>query len=106
MTAQLEASIAYQAIPIPVFIGKTLTAFAVRSRLLKDNLHDHDIQNTQAGTHDGCLWSIAGDSYVMLHTVDPFPLGDLLSMPGDVLQHSWTRGYRLDSQVRPLQVKS
>ena len=33
MTAQLEASAAYQAIPIPVFAGQTLTAFAVRSRL-------------------------------------------------------------------------
>jgi hypothetical protein len=30
MTAQLEASAAYQAIPIPVFTGRTLTAFAVR----------------------------------------------------------------------------
>ena len=30
MTAQLEASMAYQAIPIPVFTGRTLTAFAVR----------------------------------------------------------------------------
>ena len=30
MTAQLEASAAYQAIPIPVFTGQTLTAFAVR----------------------------------------------------------------------------
>lgn len=35
MTAQLEASAAYQAIPIPVFAGQTLTAFAVRSRLLR-----------------------------------------------------------------------
>ena len=30
MTAQLEASAAYQAVPIPVFTGRTLTAFAVR----------------------------------------------------------------------------
>lgn len=33
MTAQLEASVAYQAISIPVFTGQTLTAFTVRSRL-------------------------------------------------------------------------
>ena len=34
MTAQLEASAAYQVIPFPVFTsGQTLTAFAVRSRL-------------------------------------------------------------------------
>ncbi len=54
---------------------------------------------TQAGTHDGRLWSVAGDSYGMLHTFDPSSLGDLLSMPSHVLQHSWSRGYRLDSQV-------
>jgi hypothetical protein len=34
MTAQLEASVAYQAIPFPAFAaGQTLTAFAVRSRV-------------------------------------------------------------------------
>lgn len=80
MTAQLEASAAYQAIPIPVFTGQTLTAFA-------------------AGTHDGRVWSIAGDSYGVLHTFDPSPSGDFLSMPGHALQHSWTRAYHLDSQI-------
>ncbi|KAF8478108.1 hypothetical protein DFH94DRAFT_81016 [Russula ochroleuca] len=80
MTAQLEASAAYQAIPIPVFTGRTLTAFA-------------------AGVHDGRIWSIAGDSYGVLHAFDPSPPEDLLSMPSHVLQHSWTRKYRLDSQI-------
>jgi hypothetical protein len=58
-----------------------------------------DILNAQAGAYDGRIWSIAGDSYGVLHTFDPSPPGDLLSMPSHVLQHSWTRDYRLDSQV-------
>lgn len=99
MTAQLEASVAYQAIPIPVFSGKTLTAFAVRSRNFGEILHDLDIHNIQAGTYDGRIWSIAGDSYGVLHTFDPSSPEDLLSTPSHVLQHSWTRDYRLDSQV-------
>ncbi len=72
-----------------------------RQRLLcaldsQDNLHNHDIYSTQAGTHDSHLRTMASD---MLHTFDPSSLGDLLSMPSHVLQHSWFRGYRLDSQV-------
>ncbi|KAH9997926.1 hypothetical protein BJV77DRAFT_982268 [Russula vinacea] len=80
MTAQVEASAAYQAISIPVFTGRTLTAFA-------------------AGTHDGRIWSIAGDSDGVLHAFDPSSPEDLLSMPSQVLQHSRTREYRLDSQI-------
>ncbi|KAI0004549.1 hypothetical protein BJV74DRAFT_881139 [Russula compacta] len=80
MTAQLEASTAYQAIPIPVFTGQTVTAFS-------------------AGNYDGHVWSVAGDSYGILHTFDPSPCGNLLSIPSHVLQHSWTRGYRLESPV-------
>jgi len=99
MTAQLEASVAYQAIHIPVFTGRTLTAFAVGSRNLSENLHDLDIHNIQAGTHDGRIWSIAGDSYGVLHTSDSSSPEDLLSIPSHVLQHSWTREYCLDSDV-------
>lgn len=100
MTAQLEASVAYQAIPIPVFTGRTLTAFAVRSRNFQEISHGPDINtNIQAGTYDGRIWSTAGDSYGVLHTFDPSSPEDLLSTPSHVLQHSWTREYRLDSQV-------
>ena len=58
-----------------------------------------DIHNAQAGAHDGLIWSIAGDSYGVLHSFDPTPPGDLLSIPSHVLQHSWSREHRLDSQV-------
>jgi hypothetical protein len=53
----------------------------------------------QAGTYDGRMWSIAGDSYGVLHTFDPSSPEELLSIPSHVLQHSWTREYCLDSQV-------
>ncbi|KAF8501025.1 quinon protein alcohol dehydrogenase-like superfamily, partial [Russula emetica] len=52
-----------------------------------------------AGTYGGRLWSIAGDSYGVLHTFDPSSPEDLLSIPSHVLQHSWNREYCLDSQI-------
>ena len=61
--------------------------------------HDPGIHNLQAGTYDGRIWSIAGDSYGVLHTFDPSSPEDLLSIPSHVLQHSWTREFCLDSQV-------
>lgn len=61
--------------------------------------HDPDIHIIQAGTYDGRIWSIAGDSYGDLHTFDHSSPEDLLSMPSHVLQHLWTRRHRLGSQV-------
>lgn len=45
MTAQVEASAAYQAITIPVFTGRTLTVFAVRIRPLRKFYVTFDIYN-------------------------------------------------------------
>ncbi|KAI9443186.1 hypothetical protein H4582DRAFT_1166474 [Lactarius indigo] len=61
MTAQLAATRAYQAIPVPVYPGQTLTAFA-------------------AGTYDSKVWALAGDSYGVIHAFDPSPIGDFLSI--------------------------
>ncbi|KAH9980307.1 WD40-repeat-containing domain protein [Lactifluus volemus] len=80
MTAQLEATIAHQAIPVTICAGQTLTAFA-------------------AGTFDGHVWSTAGDCYGVLHTSDLSPANDFLSIPSDLLQHSWNRGYHLESWI-------
>ncbi|KAI9465522.1 hypothetical protein BJY52DRAFT_587734 [Lactarius psammicola] len=80
MTAQFAATRAYQAIPISVYTGQTLTAFA-------------------AGTNDSKVWSLAGDSYGVIHAFDPSPITDFLSVPEHTLQRSWTRGYQLDSHI-------
>ncbi|KAI0251976.1 hypothetical protein BJV78DRAFT_382540 [Lactifluus subvellereus] len=80
MTTQLEATTAHQAIPIPIYTGQSLTAFA-------------------AGTYDDRIWSIAGDSYGVLHTFDPSPSGDFLSVSKHLLEYSWTRGYQLESWI-------
>ncbi|KAH9049945.1 hypothetical protein EDB84DRAFT_846641 [Lactarius hengduanensis] len=61
MSAQLAATRAYQAIPVPVYPGQTLTAFA-------------------AGTSEGKVWSLAGDSYGVIHAFDPSPISDFLSI--------------------------
>ncbi|KAF8262274.1 hypothetical protein EI94DRAFT_716681 [Lactarius quietus] len=75
MTAQLAATRAYRAIPLPVSKGQTLTAFA-------------------AGTYDSKVWSVAGDSYGVIHAFDPSPIGEFLSVPEHTFQHS-----SLDSQI-------
>lgn len=80
MSAQLAATRAYQAIPVPVYPGQTLTAFA-------------------AGTYEGKVWSLAGDSYGVIHAFDPSPISDFLSVPEHTFQHSWTRAYQLDSHI-------
>lgn len=80
MTAQLAATTAYQAIPLPVYTGQTLTTFA-------------------AGAYDSKVWSLAGDSYGVIHAFDPSPISEYLSVPEHILQHSWTRGYQLDSHI-------
>ncbi|KAH8998613.1 hypothetical protein EDB92DRAFT_1836182 [Lactarius akahatsu] len=80
MSAQLAATRAYQAIPVPVYPGQTLTAFA-------------------AGAYEGKVWSLAGDSYGVIHAFDPSPISDFLSVPEHTFQHSWTRAYQLDSHI-------
>ncbi|KAI9512383.1 hypothetical protein F5148DRAFT_973499 [Russula earlei] len=52
-----------------------------------------------AGTCDGRVWSMAGDSHGVLHAFDPSSSGDFLSMPSHLLQHSWSRVYRLGSHI-------
>jgi WD repeat-containing protein 21A len=80
MTAQFAATRVCQAIPIPVYAGHTLTAFA-------------------AGTYDSKVWALAGDSHGVIHAFHPSPIGDFLSVPEHTFQHSWTREYQLDSNI-------
>jgi len=80
MTAQLAATKAYRAIPMPVYTGQTLTAFS-------------------AGTHDSKVWSLAGDSYGVIHAFDPSPISDFLSVPEHTFQRSSPQEYRLDSHI-------
>ncbi|KAH9065448.1 WD40-repeat-containing domain protein [Lactarius vividus] len=80
MSAQFADTRAYQAIPVPVHPGQTLTAFA-------------------AGAYDGKVWSLAGDNYGAIHAFDPSPISDFLSVPEHTFQHSWSRAYQLDSHI-------
>jgi len=92
MTAQLAATRAYRAIPLPVSKGQTLTAFAVRIRLEISMIAE--MKCWQAGTYDSKVWSVAGDSYGVIHAFDPSPIGEFLSVPEHTFQHS-----SLDSQI-------
>ncbi|KAI0304451.1 hypothetical protein B0F90DRAFT_1815779 [Multifurca ochricompacta] len=76
----VAATIHLSGIPVPVYAGQTLTAFA-------------------AGIFDGHAWSVAGDSYGVLHTLDPLPTRDFLSMPNHTPQYSWTRRTELESRL-------
>lgn len=80
MTAQLAATKAYRAIPMPIHTGQTLTSFA-------------------AVTYDSKVWTLAGDSYGVIHAFDPSPISDFVSVPEHTFQHSSSREYQLDSHI-------
>jgi hypothetical protein len=97
MTAQLAATRAYRAIPLPDYTEQTLTAFAVRIRLGISMIAE--MKSWQAGTYDSKVWSVAGDSYGVIQAFDPSPISEFLCVPEHTFQHSSPREYQLDSQV-------